>query len=211
MSKYLSEMAETGYAPDTISDYHYTMIPWLLKQHGVDLDARIADFGSGSGHILIPMADAGWKNLVAVDIHELQFQLFRETYGSEAVLWDANEPGLDLADASVQAITCFHLIEHLKNGDHLLAEAFRILKPGGTLFLATPDWNKCVRTFYNDPTHIRPYTKNSIARLLRMYGFDPSVYSWNSRYGLGRLKLYRWWPRTAMIGVEMLAVAKKPL
>ncbi|MFT5488834.1 MAG: hypothetical protein ACI9MU_003763, partial [Alphaproteobacteria bacterium] len=35
MSKYLSEMAETGYAPDTISDYHYTMIPWLLKQHGV--------------------------------------------------------------------------------------------------------------------------------------------------------------------------------
>jgi 2-polyprenyl-3-methyl-5-hydroxy-6-metoxy-1,4-benzoquinol methylase len=169
------------------------MIPWLLSEYGIDACARVVDIGSGSGHILVPLAEAGWKNLVAVDIGDMHFPLFRDTYGFETVLWDANQTGLALPDASVEAITCFHLIEHLERGDQLLAEAYRVLAPGGSMFLATPDWNKCVYTFFDDPTHVRPYTKKSIARLLRMFGFDPTVHSWNTRYGLGRLKLYRWW------------------
>lgn len=207
---YLAEMAESGYAPDAIDLYHRRMIPWLLDRHGIPRAARIVDIGAGSGHIIIPLHEAGWTDLVAVDIDDRNFALFRDRYGVETVPWDATDGPLALPDASAQAVTCFHVIEHLPRPDNLLVEAWRVLAPGGTLFIATPDWRKCVLTFFDDPTHLRPYTKTSIRRILRQYGFEMTTHSWNTRFGLGRLKLYRWWPRTAMIGVEMLAVGRKP-
>ncbi len=42
---------------------------------------------------------------------------------------------LPLADASVDRITCVRVLQHLPDQDRALAEACRVLKPGGTLIL----------------------------------------------------------------------------
>jgi ubiquinone/menaquinone biosynthesis C-methylase UbiE len=131
-------------------------------------------------------------------------------YGIRTVLCDASREPVALDDASADAVSCFHLIEHMENPTNLLSEIGRILKPGAPAFIVTPDWQKAWRTFWNDPTHKRPYSKVSMARVLRMHGFAVEQHSWNARFGLGRLQAYKLWPRLGMMGIEMLAVARKP-
>ena len=207
--KYLKEMAESGYSADTIGPFHRHMIPWLFKSHNVPYSARIVDFGAGQGHILIPLLAHGWNKLVAVDVDDYMFDDFRERYGIHPIACDVATDRIPLEDGSVGAIACFHLIEHLLDATNLMSEAFRLLEPGGRFFLVTPDRRKDYKAFWQDPTHIHPYDKVSIARLFRMYHFDVSVHSWNARFGLGRLRAYLVCPRFGMIGKEMIAIGQK--
>ena len=54
-----------------------------------------------------------------------------------------------------------HVVEHLKQPEHAIAEMSRVLKPGGLLILATPNLGSPMRKRkkgnwigYKDPTHI---------------------------------------------------------
>jgi SAM-dependent methyltransferase len=206
---YLDEMAEQGYHMDSIGRFHEVMLPWLLGSHGIDRGATVLDIGAGHGHCLIPLHGAGWTRLVAVDVDARNFAAFRERFSIDGLRCDAASEPLPVPDATASAILCFHLIEHLPSPANLLAECSRVLRQGGKLFLVTPDWRKQYRTFWRDPTHLRPYDKESIARLLRMYGLQPQLHSWGSRFGLGHLGAYRWSPRLGMIGIDLLAVGAK--
>jgi SAM-dependent methyltransferase len=84
-----------------------------------------------------------------------------------------------VGDGSVDVVTANSVIEHLLSPENILSESLRTLKPGGALILVTPNWRFSVREFYDDPTHVRPYTQESISELLRMYGYeDIRVYPW---------------------------------
>ncbi len=210
MSSYLQEMAESGYGPNAIGRFHRHMMPWLLRRHGVGPAETVVDLGAGQGHGLIPLYQAGWRDLVAVDREELNFPLFRTRYGMRTLRCDIAAENLALDDASADAVLCIHVIEHLAAPAALLTEAWRVLRPGRCLFVVTPDWKKTMRTFWDDPTHLHPYSRESLARALRMHGFQPTLHGWNARYGMGRLGAYRLWPRLGMIGAAVLAVGRKP-
>ena len=206
---YLHEMGEQGYSPETIGPFHEFMIPWLLSSNNVPKEDKVVDIGAGQGHCLIPLHRSGWTNLVAVDIDDYNFEMFRQKYGIKSQRCDIGSEPLKFEDNSAGAVLCFHLIEHLSRPDNLLFEARRVLKKRGKLFLVTPDWRKQYKTFWRDPTHIRPYDKESIARLLRIHNFSPTLHSWGSAYGFGRLQAYRFSPRLGMIGLDLLAVGTK--
>ncbi|MCC6212793.1 MAG: class I SAM-dependent methyltransferase [Burkholderiales bacterium] len=208
---YLDEMAEQGYHMDSIDSFHEVMVPWLLASQGVDRNATVIDIGAGHGHCLIPLHRSGWTRLLAVDIDDRNFTAFGDRFDIEGHRCDIATEPLPVVDASAGVILCFHLIEHLSSPSNLLAECARVLQPAGKLFLVTPDWRKQYRTFWRDPTHLRPYDKEAIARLLRMHGLQPELHSWGSRYGLGRLGAYRWSPRLGMIGADLLAVGTRQM
>ena len=206
---YLREMAIHGYNPEHVGPFHKYMIPWLLSAQAISKEEMIVDIGAGQGHCLIPLYRNGWRNLVAVDVDDYNFELFKHKYKIRCFRSDVNSEPLKLEDGSVSAVVCLHLIEHLSKPNNLLFEAFRVLKTGGKIFTVTPDWRKQFKTFWRDPTHIHPYDKISITRLLRMYNFEPVVHSWGSAYGLGKLQTYRWVPRLGMIGKDLLAIGIK--
>jgi len=206
---YLREMAEQGYNPEHIGPFHNYMIPWLLSSHAISKEEMIVDIGAGQGHCLIPLYLNGWHNLCAVDVDDYNFESFERKYKIRCFRCDVNSEPLKFEAGSVDAVLCFHLIEHLSKPDNLLFEMCRILKPGGKLFIVTPDWRKQYKTFWRDPTHLRPYDKTSIARLLRMSNFEPIVHSWGSAYGVGRVQAYRWIPRLGTIGQDLLAIGTK--
>jgi SAM-dependent methyltransferase len=106
-------------------------------------------------------------------------------------------------------LLAFHLIEHLRDAGNLLREARRVLTRQGVLAIVTPDWRKQYKSFWRDPTHLRPYDKESMMRLLRMHGFSASVRSWNPRWGLARIRAYRLLPQLGMVGTEILALGTK--
>ena len=207
---YLREMAEQGYDPSSIGPFHRTMIPYVLALAGVKRDELVADVGAAQGHCIISAAQAGYSNLAVVDVEAQNFELFSTSYQIRCYLRDVEGDPLPFADNEVGAIVCFHLIEHLGKPDNFVREAFRSLKPNGVLALVTPDWRKQYKTFWRDPTHVHPYDKESISRLLRIQRFkEVRTHSWGSAYGLGRLEAYRWAPRLGMIGRDMLALAFK--
>lgn len=67
------------------------------------------------------------------------------------------------------------VIEHLYDSNLILSEIYRVLKKGGTLITITPNFSHCYKEFYNDPTHVHPYTPNSLKKILEMNNFNDNI------------------------------------
>lgn len=63
------------------------------------------------------------------------------------------------------------LIEHIGNPEHMLKESSRVLKPGGIIIIMTPDWKSQMNHFWDDYTHVHPYTPKSLRDCLTINGF----------------------------------------
>jgi ubiquinone/menaquinone biosynthesis C-methylase UbiE len=63
------------------------------------------------------------------------------------------------------------LIEHIIEPTALIVEFKRVLKPGGKLLCLTPDWESNMKIFYDDITHVKPFTRNSLEQLFEMTEF----------------------------------------
>lgn len=57
----------------------------------------------------------------------------------EAKACDVGKDVFPWADASFDVVVCTEVIEHIFDTDHLLAEIYRVLKPGGSLVISTPN------------------------------------------------------------------------
>ena len=209
--EYLREMADQGYDPDSIGSFHLTMIPWLAKKCGVGPKDLIIDVGSAQGHCVLSAYKAGYSNLAVVDVDPHNFELFSNRYGIRCQRADIEHDRLSFQDSEASLIMCVHLIEHLHETGLFLSEARRVLGKSRAIALVTPDWRKQYKTFWRDPTHVHPYDRESIARLLRMHGFrHVQTYAWGSAYGLGRIGAYRLWPQLGLIGRDLLSIGFNP-
>lgn len=79
-------------------------------------------------------------------------------------------------DATLGAISAFHLIEHLAWEDwlELITQAYRVLIPGGLILLETPNPQNLIVgscNFYMDPTHRNPLPPMTIGFALEHAGF----------------------------------------
>ena len=103
------------------------------------------------------------------------------SYGCEK--FNISYEGIDYSDCNLEKdnipkedkkydlVTSLALIEHLRDPSNFLSESYRILKPGGIFFISTPNWQYCFRDFFNDPTHIHPYTPISLKQVLEFSSF----------------------------------------
>ena len=105
-----------------------------------------------------------------------------------------DEGGLPLASSSIDVVMMSELIEHLVDPDNALDEAWRVLTPGGTLLLSTPNlaawYNRVLLAIGVQPLftevslrgihgrpgtevagHLRIFTHRALLSLLRALGF----------------------------------------
>lgn len=75
------------------------------------------------------------------------------------------------ADGSFRAVFCCWLFEHLDDPDRAMREIHRVLQPDGLCFLVVPSAHQLTRGFYDDYTHVRPYTRASLTQLAYMNDF----------------------------------------
>jgi ubiquinone/menaquinone biosynthesis C-methylase UbiE len=111
---------------------------------GLPAEARIADIGAGTGTFAIGLTTAApTAAVVAIDGDPEVLALARAKEGAAAVEWEQGLAGeLPLADDSCDRVAMSLLLHHL-NADGkraALAEAHRVLRPGGSLHIA--DWGK---------------------------------------------------------------------
>lgn len=75
---------------------------------------------------------------------------------------------LPYADASVDAVHCEAVLEHLEFPDRAVAEMYRVLRPGGEVFAATP----FLQAYHAYPRHYQNFTREGHDRLFERAGFE---------------------------------------
>lgn len=73
---------------------------------------------------------------------------------------------------SIDVIIFSHVIEHINNTEFAMNEFHRVLKKWWILIIETPDYKRSIFKFWDDYTHIRPYTKKSLQRIAKAYDFE---------------------------------------
>lgn len=120
--------------------------------------ATVLDLGCADRFLEPACGAQGW-DYVGLDYADVDFEV-----GSFPVEENSVDIAMSLA-----------VIEHLREPENFISEIFRCLKPGGLIYLSTPNFQLDWKNFYNDPTHVRPYTPVSIEELLRLYGFTSAA------------------------------------
>jgi SAM-dependent methyltransferase len=150
-------------------------LPLIKKATLETASAPILDLGCGRGEWLALLKDEGHKAR-GVDLNRTLLAECRE-HGLEVIEADAVEALRRLPDATLSAVTGFHIAEHLpiETLMKMLDETVRVIKPGGVAIFETPNpQNVLVGScnFYFDPTHRNPLPSPIMQFLLESRGFQ---------------------------------------
>ena len=107
---------------------------------------QVLDVGCGPGSITVGIASRiGSGSVIGVDMSESQVQLARQSAveqgASNAQFRAGSAYALPFEDAQFDALFSHALIEHLSEPVRAMREFLRVLKPGGVMGVATPDWS----------------------------------------------------------------------
>ena len=149
--------------------------------------APVVDLGCGRGEWLEILGEAGIEAR-GVDTNLIQIEQCRArnlNVSEEDFLAHLRS----LPDASVGALTGFHIVEHVpfKTLVTLLNESLRVLRPGGVVIFETPNPENVLvgsNYFYMDPTHRHPLPSELLEFLLQSRGFEAieilNLHPWES-------------------------------
>lgn len=135
----------------------------------------LLDLGAGTGAFASVMQRSGWT-VSALEPDEQARRKAAELYG------------LQLADSSTlfkleadkfDVITLWHVIEHVHSLHHYLAQLKKVLKPGGTIFIAVPNYTsfdagsyKQFWAAYDTPRHLYHFSPIAMQQLLQKHGLQ---------------------------------------
>jgi 2-polyprenyl-3-methyl-5-hydroxy-6-metoxy-1,4-benzoquinol methylase len=144
---------------EEIKDRFRIYLPIIKEARLGTEEMPMLDVGCGRGEWLELLKE---QNLQAqgVDVNRILVENCREQ-GLDVIERDVIVHLRSLPDASLGAVTGFHIIEHLpfEVVVKLIDEIVRVLKPGGVAILETPNPENLLvgsHTFYLDPTHRNP-------------------------------------------------------
>lgn len=144
--------ANSGFAREGYAHVHATWrhwMPWVRQEVGGS--ARWLDLGCAYGFLVEEARRAGFR-AVGLDASGFALSQAREHAGEAAGrVLQGHAESLPFADDVFDVVSAFDLLEHVPRPERLLAEAARVLRPGGLLLAATPD--PIVFDRY-EPTHV---------------------------------------------------------
>jgi 2-polyprenyl-3-methyl-5-hydroxy-6-metoxy-1,4-benzoquinol methylase len=156
----------------------------FLRRHVELKNLTLLDFGCGNGAFLEALKFSGAK-LHGTDFAATSVDKAKERSKTNPLIVEistCNSLPLKYPDNTFDIITLIETIEHLKN-DYLestLQEIYRLLKPGGKLFVTTPNKERlesgftycpfCNKTFHR-MQHVRSFSDDSLKATLSDFRF----------------------------------------
>jgi SAM-dependent methyltransferase len=167
-----------------------------LKKCGVR-SGRVLDVGCGRGEFLALLKKRGFQ-VAGLETGEEAVRRGREDFGIE--ITNGTLAGSHFSENSFDAVTMWHVLEHLPNPREALRAARKLLKPGGVLLLALPDFGGLLAGFYRGawfgidaPRHLTHFKKDTLSEMLGRADFKkPLFFPGGSRYETAMLVRSMW-------------------
>jgi len=129
-------------------------------------NSKILDIGCGNGDFTVELMNMGF-DAHGIDLADC------DVLGGKHTKVDLQNEKYPFPDDYFDVVYTKSVIEHLRDPDYMVDEAYRILKPGGTFICLTPSWKHSYREqFYIDHTHFTPFTRHSLETLCKLSNFD---------------------------------------
>lgn len=176
-----------GYTTDYLADRDHIEQKFSEVLEHIELHlperGRLLDVGCGPGFLLSSAHGRGWQAR-GVELNEWAARFAHDELGLDVHVGALE--GAGLGDGELDAVTMMDLIEHVAEPGAMVAEAARVLRPGGVLALLTPDagspvsrllgrrWPEAQRA----PEHVVLLSVRGMAALLDRHGFD--ALGWHS-------------------------------
>lgn len=134
---------------------------------------RLLDVGSGTGAFLHTMQQHGWS-VTGIEPDADARRIAKQTYGLE--VWES--PALySLPPHSFDAITLWHVLEHVHSLHTYMETLKNLLTPDGKLFIAVPNYQSSdARHYglgwaaYDVPRHLYHFSPKAMQALLQQHG-----------------------------------------
>ena len=167
---------------NSMAEREFRTITYLLKVfYGFELKkgSNILDLGSGDQFLMNEFKKRG-ISYFSLDIKDLDFE--KDKFSFESNKFDL--------------VISLAVLEHLKNPDLFLEESRRVLKNESYLFLSTPNWKYSKDIFYDDVTHVKPYSPESLNEILCIKSFKdvkimPNLRCKSKWWYEGRFKFFK--------------------
>ena len=132
---------------------------------------RLLDFGCGAGHFLLAARERGWE-VCGVEADERARRVCAER-GLDV------RPDLGTCDSGQNDVaTAFEVVEHLIDPAEVCQQIRQVLRPGGCLYLTTPNFGALSRRLLGPkwrvvqfPGHLQYFKRASLVRLANGTGF----------------------------------------
>ena len=145
----------------------------LIIKETHETSGSLLDIGSGTGAFLAVMKKKGWE-VKGIEPDEDARRLTKQLYNL-----DIDNPSVlnNISGSSFNAITLWHVLEHVHQLHDYIEHLKRILKPQGKLFIAVPNYQSTDSNIYRSywaaydvPRHLYHFSPNSIEVLMQKHG-----------------------------------------
>ncbi|HWI95844.1 MAG TPA: class I SAM-dependent methyltransferase [Solirubrobacterales bacterium] len=140
---------------------------------------RLLDVGCGTGDLAAVFMRHGWQ-ASGIEPSEQAVRFAREA-GVDAV--NGTLADAPWEDGHFDAIVFNHSLEHIDKPADALAEAARLLRPGGLLAVAVPNFGSWHRRLFGSawlqldlPRHLQHFDRDSLGGLVRRSGLRPLAF-----------------------------------
>ncbi len=160
------------------------LLPAILPLIPGTAGQRILDLGCGNGALAGFLAKKGHE-VVGIDGCPDGVEIARQTYPAVQFHCRRLEEDLAAVVREVDVVVATEVLEHLYRPASLVENAFRVLRPGGTLIVTTPHhgyWKNLALSLCGawdrhftvdwDGGHIKFFSDRTLGRLLRNHGFE---------------------------------------
>jgi len=180
-----SERVIEGQASQPIWELHMAAYRWAT---GYAKDKVVVDFGCGTGYGTRHLGELA-RRVIGLDVDDVALAYARDRYSSNRITFQ-REP---IADGTADLVVSFQVIEHV-DPDPYLEAVHRMLRPGGTLLLTTP--NRDMRLFpWQKPWnrwHLTEYDRATLDRLVGRWFTDVEPWTFRCSPTIEQTELQRY-------------------
>lgn len=158
---------EVTYGAKPFTDYPYLLSQNLQTRFSLSAGSKLLDLGCGRGESAQAFQELG---MVVTGVDQAAPTVPRATF--EFIGGDLSQGLPQFSDDQFDIVFSKSVLEHFYYPDKILAEAVRVLRPGGLIISMTPSWRHNYKMFFDDFTHRTPFTKASLSDLHQVFGLE---------------------------------------
>ena len=177
-----------------LTPYPKKLVNYLIKRYSIKKNFYLLELGCGRGEFLKEFLAQGIRSR---GLDQTNSALKLNPAHSVDIYDIVKEKKLPYNNNTFDFVFSKSVVEHFYESEFIFNEINRVLKPGGKIITMTPDWSFVYDHFYDDYTHKKPFTLNSLREIqeasnfrdIKVERFKQLPILWSSNYLLRNLMI----------------------